>query len=343
MNKNAILFSLLALLISAFFIAFMSLDFQVAADERMPVVNTRILTLDSYVKSFDRYVADSLRVNTYLALENLYDNRERNPIFFSDYEEFNQSFHNCMVCSRIDCSDQAWSNANRCFKQNEIDFNESIYAITDLALKNLNIRTTYVINSIDISQETPFDVKVRLNMSYNVSDVLDSSQHYYASWSKNSIIEQYIPINGLHDPFIEINSNKAISRPIIETDICWANTSCWNINNAKQFYDSEAYRYSPKGISYIERFWNGTGGYCPNCRIETILPKTYTLTNMNSSIDSLYWTGDYTCGASNVTLWIINSTQWNNVKIVLDEESSVRYGIANVTQGGEKQKWAVCP
>ena len=103
-KRKAVLMSVSALLIVALFYAIFSSDLILPAYFSNQAVNTRVKTMDTYVKSFERYAQESLEIATYSALNSLYVNASRNGRFYASFEEFNRSFSNCLSCARQSCS-----------------------------------------------------------------------------------------------------------------------------------------------------------------------------------------------------------------------------------------------
>ena len=203
--------------------------------------------------------------------------------------------------------------------------------ISTSANMNLNIDTKYVINSINITQEYPFDVEVRLNITYNISDKGDPT---FASWDKNEMIAQTVSIINLKDPLVGVNTNGTFERKIVRTNICSANDTCWDINKMTQFYSLKEYRHYVNSSSYLQRFWNDSSqSAC--CGLETLLDKSViSFSKMASYTDHTYWNASFDCSnPDSIKVLEINATAYG---FKLDEATAARY---YVTESGV----VVCP
>jgi len=318
-NKKAILFSLISALFSILFITLFSQSF-LLQEERMPGSNIRIKVMDVYARNFEKYVGDSIELATYKALDGMTLRQDALPLgtFFADSGEFNRSFYNCMICGYVNCSLK--NSANNCSLGNN-DLNSSINNITQLSLEQMNIKTEYVINSIEISQTYPFEVEVAVNISFNITDA--SAGETYAVWSKEKVINQSVQIIGLLDPAGKISDMEYSRRIKKYSGPCEFNQSCWNDVNTASFYQSESFRYSGNSTSFLQRYWNGNvKSVC--CGIETILhPGELTpLEEDNSYIDQYYWSGENSCAG-----YMILNITLGGEEVHLDEFTATRYGV----------------
>jgi hypothetical protein len=330
-HKKSVLFTLISLLVAVLFVTTFSTNAPVVDVERTPATNMRITIIDTYVKSFERYAEDSLDIATYRTLDALYNYSATRRTFFSDRNTFQGAFSQCLICGKINCTVALPVSCGGPIEGNDLDI--MLKNISSIALANLNIFTNYSINSVNISQSSAFAVDVVMNLSFNVSDV---SKDNYASWRKNIVVKQSVPITGLKDPATGINSGKTYIKTIKRTTICEYNLSCWNTNTALQFYISQEFRNVINGTSYLERFWNSTNSSCPNCKIESFL-NTSIAVNNNSYVDTAYWTGKYGCGPGfTIPLYKINYPS----TFILDEATAIFYGI-NITNSAEATK--ICP
>lgn len=328
MNRKSVLFTLISLLLAVFFVTTFSIDFDSTSSQRTPAINTRISILNVYVKNFQTYSEDSLQVASYRTLDSMYTQSLDRHRFFNDFNEFNNTFSNCLICGTLNCTNVA---ASKCAGSvNGNDMTTLLNNITSLAYKNLNIQTNYSINSISFYQDSPFDIHVVMNLSYNVSDNIQSE---YASWSTNFVTDQQISIIGLYDPLSGVNTNDVYKKRIKSTSICGLDLSCWNLANTQAFYNNKEFRYYPNGTGYLERFWNGTGKFCTGCGIESFVNVTYANGNF-SYVDTMYWNNPPICSINN-RLYFISAINESNKPLVLDSSAVTRYGLGF--------NWSSCP
>jgi hypothetical protein len=193
----------------------------------------------------------------------------------------------------------------------------------------LNIKTTYHINSISIEQRLAFEVEVKVNISYNITD--SSDENYYARWSKETIITQPISIIGLLEPTGNINDSTDTYNRTIQryNGICEYDDSgtCWNKTNTQQFYQDISFRLQKNSTSFLQRYWNDNSpSSC--CGIETILhpSELHFPPNVNQSyIEHYYWNNTRGCDGG-LTISVYNLS-YNNVS--LDSGTASRYGLTD--------------
>jgi len=331
-NKKAILFSLISVLFSVLFITIFSQSFSTNLEDKIPSSNIRIKVMDVYTRNFESYVESSIKISTYRVLESITADRKSKD-FFSNFADFNRTFHDCMVCGKFDCSSPG---SPQCPSGDPgYDLNSRIKNIANLSLNQLNIKTEYAINSVDIHQDYPFEVEIVVNISYNVTD---NAGGYYAKWTKNEIINQTVSIIGLTDPLGYINSTGNYSRSIQRYNgPCEFDDSCWNYSTTKAFYESGEFRYYSNGTSFLERYWNdNTPSSC--CGLEHIMNGTslHGVDTMNSYVDHYYWSNTYKCVAINPNSPKILDITFDSDAVSFDTGSASRYNI--VSYGT-----AICP
>jgi hypothetical protein len=323
MGKKAVLFSLIAVLFSVLFITMFSQSFSTTLEDRIPSSNIRIRVLDIYVRNFESYAENSIKISTYRTLESITRDRQ-NKGFFADFQEFNRTFHDCMTCGKFECSNPASGQCD--LGEPGYDLNSSIKKIADLSLNQLNINTEYAINSINIYQDYPFEVEVLVNISYNVTD---NAGGYYARWTKNKVINQTVAIIGLTDPLGFIGSTGKYTKYIKRyTGKCEFDASCWDYTTTKAFYQAQEFRYYPNGTGFLQRYWNDPSpSEC--CGIEHIMNGTSLPgpDTRNSYIDRYYWSGRYTCrGFGDPKILRI---LFDGEAVSLDESTASRYNVAS--------------
>jgi hypothetical protein len=320
-RNKAVLFSLISLLFSALFITLFSQNLFNSNNDRIITSNVRIKVLDTYVRNFEEYSRNSLRVSSYKALDTITIYRDAGGKFFATESEFKQEFANCVTCGYIDCS----TLTGDCGLNGE-HLSAKIQNITNLSLEQLNINTNYTINSINISQDFPFQLEITLNITYNVSD--NSGSDNYAKWDRNIIINESIAIAGLLDPQGYWNdSTDNYSRRINISYMCSWGETCWNFNTTEAFYNQTSFRYYANGTSFLQRYWNDhNSSDC--CGIETIIhPEEIGDINLdNSYIDHYYWNASHICSASNN---ILSLTLGNGDEVHFDEIAAARYGVTS--------------
>jgi len=323
LSRKAVLFSLISVLFSVLFITIFSQNFNTLYEDRIPGSNIRIKVIDTYVRNFETYLGDSTQVSTYRTLDAITNYSYNKHKFFADFNSFNKTFHDCMICNRVDCSNVGSDSCGLGLYY----LDARLRNITTLSNQQLNINTTYHINSISIEQRLAFEVEVTINISYNITD--NSDEKYYAKWSKETIITQPVSIIGLLEPTGNINDstdryNRTIKR---YKGICESNDACWNAVNTEEFYKDYSFRLYQNSTSFLQRYWNDNSpSSC--CGIETILhPSELPVPpdGNRSYIEHYYWNDAYTCsGGKTISVYNIS---YDNVS--LDSGTAARYGLTD--------------
>lgn len=322
-NKKLVkgmIFSMIAVLMSALFIAIFSFDFKVTAMDKFSATNIKVKVMDTYVRNFETYSQKSLKVASYRTLESMTKNRTS---FYSSESEFNNTFKNCVICGYNDCNNRIATNL---CPSNMTDFcmEKFLDRITELGKSNLNIVTNYTINSVSITQSktNAFELEVSINISFYVSD---GSADSLPSWNKTKILNDTIFIYELSDPYIKFNSNNSYNRTIKQQTICTVrginDPTCWNTSAVKQFYDNKEYMQYNNGTAFLSRFWNSTSS--SKYGIITFVEVNKVQKLNTSYMDVEYWSGDISCDTTELvkidsiaTDFILSSATANKFNIV---------------------------
>ncbi|MFA5797356.1 MAG: hypothetical protein WC916_04950 [Candidatus Woesearchaeota archaeon] len=324
-HKQAIIFSLIAVLLAILFISLYTTQFTVQGDERTIATATRAKVIDTYVRNFEKYAESSLKIATYRNLDILTKEKITDHTFYADEEEFKSTFMNCTTCGYINCESAPAMICSPDGKNFGVE--QFLNNISQLAKAHMNINTTYAITIQKIEQDSPFEVKVTAQIMYVVSDMVDANNF---RWNKTTIIIATVPIDGLFDPLTSIYTNGSYNYSITPTTLCKFNESCWNITTTTQFYRAQEFRYMPNATAYLPRFWNdNTLSSC--CGIEALLNITkLNVTENNSYVDHEFWTGMHICNETDpTTQTIIEFTTIDpSTHFRLDDNAAARYNIA---------------
>lgn len=285
-GKKSILLTLAALLISLLFFIMFSGENYISSYYASQSTNTRINTMNTYVKGFSTYASDALDIATYSALHSLYLKYSALGVYSSDANNFNKDLINCIQCGAMSCS----PILQACTGMEGKDMTSLLNNLTSLASVNLNIETTFKINSITIIQDYPFDIDVKAEISYTVSD----KNVNYSTWNRIENITTIVSIIGLNDPLIGISSKGVNEKKIIKSTICQANESCWDLDTAKKFYTEQTFRYTVNGTSFLSRYWNSTNS-SSCCGIESFMNVSIVGNTNASYLDHYYYSGVHTC------------------------------------------------
>ena len=297
-GKRGVLFTLISILFAVLFVTIFSYGFKEAKLQSNNPERLRVKVLDSYMRNFEQYSSDNLRVGTYETFD-VMTNNVKGSGFYANKAAFNLAFETTLTNS----------------------LNTKLDVIKSKADTELNIQSKYTINKITLSQKYAYEVDVSLDITYYAADKANPS--VYSNWSKTKIINGTVSILGLKDPYI-LRKDNAYTRTIKRYNgDCEFSDTCWNLAEVKSFYDNEQYRYSPSAPSFLQRFYDDqTGSNC--CGIETFINPTKTAATTNIMIDRLYWSTTQTCVTDKN---ILKYPTMNN--LILNVSNAGRYNITN--------------
>ncbi len=193
LGRQAILFSMIAILLSAFFILLFwsanapSLLRTTAASE------TRVAVMNQYLSSWDSYVQDALRLSIRGALivmaEQITDDAKEYPL-----EAMTRNLSLCLETGSfnpegvmVSCSPGGVHTS----------FRGRLSNFTALAQDELGVTTTYTLgDDYSIMDAGPFELLVRFTMNYTVGDS-------FAEWNRTDSYNNYtviVSVVGLPDP-----------------------------------------------------------------------------------------------------------------------------------------------
>ena len=285
-GRKGFMLTLLALILSSFFILSFSARINHSPDYKIDVVENRISVLNYYVDSFFVFASQAAVISGYSALQGIEEDMYLNRAYS---QNLNRDFGTCAVSGTLN------NGAIKCPGMETSTLTYYLDNMSSLAQKELKISWSYTINNVTLQQvEDPFLMEVVINLTLNVSDT-------FANISSTRVFVSYIPITGLPDPIYLINGtyNQTIRKGNITK-----REGTWEPRDLEQIYNMHEYRYSSLGMSFIDRlrgnFTNSTLG------IESVVNHTHSavtplLGQNRSIIDYLFWNNTkFNCAARDV-------------------------------------------
>jgi len=133
-------FSLISVLFSVLFITLFSQNFNTMYEDRIPGSNIRITVIDTYVRNFETYLSDSIKISTYRTLDAIITYEHNHHAFFKDQDSFNNAFHDCMVYDLVNSTDPtSGCGLGQYYLEARLD------EIKSLSIDQLNINTTIIL------------------------------------------------------------------------------------------------------------------------------------------------------------------------------------------------------
>ena len=198
-KKKGIFFTFIAITIMAVFILIFAPSADVSLQKDMQSVRVRINSVDSFVSDLeDRYFETILRATTYKAVLSMvnYINSTGSYIKNIDSAFYEISLNGTINGVPIDSVTGKKIMDNNTIK-NWTD------RIVQTSRDTLNLNTTIIVSNITISQTKPWIIDSSLTLNFAVKSNV-------AEWKdENLIITTAISIEGFHDPYYIINTNKA--------------------------------------------------------------------------------------------------------------------------------------
>ncbi len=304
--KKGVLFTMLSVLVSGFFIISLSAQSELPLDSDVESLSFRIDVLSRFRDSFETFSHRALRTSGYHAIVALGEHVDERT-FFDNEQEFKDSLKSCMVNGTHNIS----SGAYNCSDMNErnVTIPDWLDTVANLSSNNMSLNTTYEIKQLGVRQSFPFFLTVEMNVSYTIGSE-------FASISRNYTAVDEVTIEGVREPMGGRFLGTDQTRLIKETEM---RASDWNKQNLSKFVQNKEYRYHSDAPSIIDRF-TGVWDESSCCGIEAVLssdldniPTTGALEN-SSYIDYMYFydmaTGNsrFGCGeeTEDVTVWTIN-------------------------------------
>jgi len=243
LNKKGILFTLLSIFISSFFVLVFSSNINLPLDSKVDVVSFRVNALHRYQESWEDYAESALRSSSYRALNLMSEWTNANGISFGSASAFRADFSECLLNGTIANSIQ---NCSANGPKNNLTLSYWLDNMVNLASSNLSINTTYEVLFVDINQQFPFHVYVDLYLNYTIQDA-------FSKITRNITVRAITPVEGIRDPL----AGAYLSDPdrfIKETS---TKESEWNLNNLTSFINNKEYRHHPDAPSFLQRFIAG--------------------------------------------------------------------------------------
>ena len=228
-NKKGMFFTLLAIVIISIFI--LSFIFIPGADERRSI-EKRVGTMNNFVyaveKDLPRYLYTAGFRSIFIFEREIFE--EESYINNLD-EKFNELFFNGTLGGVEETL------------MDEVTFSEIEESLRENA-GEINANVSLLNASIEIAQTNPWNVRVRLNVTFIVEDLSG-----LVKWNRNSVFDAYIPISNFDDPIYVMGTNGLILNKMAK-----ANVSDW-----PDYALNSSYIASSSGPSFLNRLQGNFG------------------------------------------------------------------------------------
>ena len=316
MKKRGIFFTFIAITVMAVFIIVFTPQASVSLNKDTQAIKTRVSAIDNYVNDLENsYFETVLRATTFKTILSLSFYMNSTGAYLSD---FDSAFSEVATTGRINGILIDTITGKKMMENSTLtDWNNRIIAT---AKDTLNVNTTIIINNVSAFQTQPWVIDSRLSLNLTVLSNV-------AEWRKSATITTTIGIEGFHDPYYLVNTNKAYTNQIKKSTVEF---NQWNITKVRERLRNGSYMYwqNSDAPSFLMRFTNTTSpSEC--CGIESFVNpnKIAPSDRIESYVDYLLWTHKF---ANNCTQLYNITSLWDEFNYFkLDLEHLVRYNITS--------------
>ncbi len=308
LGKKAVVFTLIAILISAFLFLLYASEYTPKENSLLPVVKNRVRILDRFNENFLQYSSEAMDISSFKAMSGMAAYADTHG-FFANFES---SFLECVKNGTLN------SGLDPCPGMENSTLTYWLDQITNLSQSELGINISYALLSMQVTQPFPFQVKVSVNLHYNIEDI-------FARINRTITLNKLVSIEGLPDPLYAVlgSYNNSI-KPTPTRDDKWDNdTLYWMIYN-------RTYRYHTDAPSFISRF-EGVLINSSCCGIESMVNPDEALGDYQnkSFVDYLFWNNTAFCGGIPVQVVYTVTYPAYGPKFRLEPRHLAAYNIAS--------------
>lgn len=190
-TKKGIIFTMVAVVISAIILASFFFSQRVPPDRSVSSTKIRINSINSYINQLDSYISSQIGASTRFALSNMSKEMIINDKYYPN--PFDEEFISCLSTGYVSNLDGGFLPTKEC----GTDLSVSLSNIDGLAKKSLHINSALTLRNITIYQNSPWYVQVDANITVQISDS-------YADWNFNRTYTGNSSILGLPDPTYKV-------------------------------------------------------------------------------------------------------------------------------------------
>ncbi|MEK6963090.1 MAG: hypothetical protein AABX70_01590 [Nanoarchaeota archaeon] len=306
LGKKAVVFTLIAILISVFLFLVYANEYTPKENALLPVVKNRVRILDRFNENFLQYSLEAIDISSFKAMNGMVAYAESHGFFAS----FESSFLECVQNGTLEgdpCPDMV---------NNTLPY--WLDEITNRSRDKLGINVSYEILGIQTKQSVPFQVEVSLEMHYEIRDI-------FAIINRTLVLKRLVGIEGLSDPLYAVlgTYNNTIKATSTREDK-------WDNDTLYFMIYNRTYRYHTDAPSLISRF-EGQLVNSSCCGVESMVNPNEALGfyQNKSFVDYLFWNSTAFCAGIPVQIvYKINYPSYDP-KFRLEPHHLVAYNIGS--------------
>lgn len=268
--------------------------------DRQESIEIRIRSMNDFINDFNNDVHRSTRISATRALIALEDHVSLNGEYFSDLDEFRDTFKEVFYYGSINGTNHSLMEDSS-FKDYESKVSSNA--------KNTGMDFFINVSDIKLEQDDPWNVLVIIDAHIKLND---SSKLAY--WDFNRSFITKVPIDGLRDPLYSVNTLGRLQNTIIK-----ANTTDFvdgtNTSNLLLHVKNGYYIESSSAPSFLMRFYDDLSsspyGIESLIDIEKISNQGLTVDESSPVVDYKYFSGTYNADACEIQ----NMPEWFKLEV----------------------------
>ncbi len=240
-NKKAIVFTLLAILLSTMFVLILTGGVTYRVDNKLELTRARGAMVESYYESFIAYSEYALEISAKSCLSSLSEYLvDHPPSYYTD----NTSFFNDVVGCMENARTNEFSGANLPSSENQT-ISKLLEQLITLTEEDYGINTDYTILNIVIIPKGPDKLRISAEIAVKIND----SSMELSPYVNDLLVD--VSFNGALDPYY---SQKISNNTIIDIKVIGENDMDLIGLTFEEFLDNVQYIQSSLGYSIIDRF-----------------------------------------------------------------------------------------
>lgn len=315
-RKRGIFFTFTAIMMMAIFIVVFTPQAEISLQKDAQAIRARIGSIDNYVSDLENsYFETILRATTYKTILSLIFYTNSTGSYLSNLDS---AFSEVALTGKINGVLIDSITGKKIMDNNTLtDWNNRII---ETARDTLNVNTTIIVTNVSVFQAKPWNIESSLSVNFTVKSNI-------AEWKKEAIITTTIGIEGFHDPYYLVNTNKVYTNQIKKST---AEFNQWNIAKVREHLRNGTYVHweDSDAPSFLMRFTN-TISNSACCGIESLVNpnKISPSDKIESYADYHFWSHKF---ANNCTQLYNITGLWDEFRYFkLDFEHAVRYNITS--------------
>ncbi|MBC8501177.1 MAG: hypothetical protein H8D38_05455 [DPANN group archaeon] len=235
LNRKAILFTFLSVMIAALLSAMYSTYQITPLDENIELEKIKVTATNKYLINVISYADNSLKIASYIALQEMIEYIHEDD-FFSDEEEVNKTFKELVMNGTINDVERE--------NMKNLTINVLMDRIKNVSQDKLNINMSFNISDVWIDQRLPFTLSAYMNFSLIVNN-----QDLF--WNITNATSTRVVIEGLKDPiYFNIGYNSTFKETKILPRKFNSTTFEMFVNNSE--YIASPHKINISGVGYFK-------------------------------------------------------------------------------------------